>query len=195
LVELEENFKVVGEAVDGTAVVDLVKRLKPRMLIVAMTMPRLNGLDITRLVCRQSPATAVIVLSAQSKDEYIIQALRNGAAGYVMTHAKPAELMRAIRRVVAGHWYVSGPLSKRPIATWLQKVKSAAVDAHETLTAREHEILALVADGYSNTVIASRLRISRRTAESHRANVMRKLKFRNHIDLVRFVLARAMPST
>lgn len=99
--------------------------------------------------------------------------------------------MRAIRRVVAGHRYLSEPLSKLPIATWLQRAKSIVVDAYATLTRREHEVLLLVAEGYSNTRIASRLSISRRTAESHRASVMHKLRFRNQIDLVRYVLSRA----
>jgi DNA-binding NarL/FixJ family response regulator len=103
LVEIEEDFKVVGEAADGGAVVSLVERLKPDMVIVAAAMPGLNGLEITRLVCQQSPAPAVIVLSKYSEEQYVIQALRNGAAGYVVTRAKRAELVRAIRRVVAGH--------------------------------------------------------------------------------------------
>jgi two-component system response regulator NreC len=192
LVELEEDFKIVGEAADGAEVVNLVKRLKPRVLIVGVAMPQLNGLEITRLVCQESPATAVIVLSMDSKEQYVIQALRNGATGYVVKHARPAELTRAIRRVVAGHRYLSEPLSKRPIATWMKRAKSAAVDAYETLTGREHEVLALVAEGYSNTGIASRLCISRRTAESHRASVMHKLNFRNQIDLVRYVLSRSL---
>jgi two-component system, NarL family, response regulator NreC len=192
LVELEEDFKVVGEAADGAEVVNLVRRLKPRVLIVGVAMPQLNGLEITRRVCQESPATAVIVLSMDSKEQYVIQALRNGATGYVVKHARPAELTRAIRRVVAGHRYLSEPLSRRPIATWMKRAKSMAVDAYETLTGREHEVLALVAEGYSNTGIASRLCISRRTAESHRASVMHKLNFRNQIDLVRYVLSRSL---
>ena len=190
LVEMEKDFKVVGEVANGAEVVGLVKRLKPRLVIVAGAMPRLNGFEITRLVCQQSPAPAVIVLSMHSKEQYVIQALRNGAAGYVVTNAKPAELVRAIRRIVAGHRYLSGPLSKRSIATWLKRAKSVVIDAYETLTRREHEVLLLVAEGHSNARIASRLSISRRTTESHRASVMRKLHFRNQIDLVRYVLSR-----
>ena len=190
LVELENDFRVVGEAADGLKVARLVERLKPRMLLVALAMPGLNGLEITRQVHQQSPATAVIVISVCSKEEYVIQALRNGASGYVVTCAKPAELVRAIRRVVAGHRYLSVPLSRRPMSTWLQHVKSAAIDAYETLTRREREVLLLVSEGYSSARIASRLSIGRRTAESHRASVMHKLKFSNQADLIRYVLAR-----
>ncbi len=193
LVEREGDFKVVGEVADGLKVVGLVERLKPRILIVAVAMPGLNGLEITRLVRQQSPATAVIVLSMYSKEQYVIQALRNGAWGYVVKHAKPAELVRAIRKVVAGHHYLSEPLSARPLATWLQRAKSAASDAYETLTRREREVVLLVSEGYSSARIASRLSISRRTAESHRASVMRKLHLRHLADLIRYVLARAIP--
>jgi two-component system, NarL family, response regulator NreC len=194
LVETDKDFKVIGEAEDGLKVVRLVARLKPRMLIVAVGMPGLNGLEITRLVHQQSPATSVIVLSMYSKDQYVIQALRNGASGYVLKCARPAELIRAIRRVAAGHRYLSEPLSEHSMATWLRRVESAALDAYETLTRRQREVLLLVSEGYSSARIASRLAISRRTAESHRASVMHKLHFRNQADLIRYVLARAIPA-
>jgi two-component system response regulator NreC len=192
LVEKEPDFKVVGQAGDGLKVVDLVARLKPRILIVGLAMPGLNGLEITRQVRHQSPATSVIVLSMYSQDEYVIQALRNGATGYVVTHAKPAELGRAIRKVVAGHRYLSEPLSRRSMESWLQRATSAVRDAYETLTRREREVLLLVSEGYSSGRIADRLSISRRTAESHRASVMHKLQFSNQADLIRYVLARAI---
>ena len=190
---MEEDFKVVGEASDGLKVVGLVGRLKPRLLLVALAMPGLNGLEITRRLRQQSPATAVIVLSMYSKDQYVIQALRNGASGYVAKQARPTELTRAIRKAVAGSRYLSEPLSRRPMATWLQRAKSAALDADETLTPREREVLQLVSEGFSNTRVASHLNISRRTAESHRANVMHKLGFRSTAHLIRYVLARAIP--
>jgi DNA-binding NarL/FixJ family response regulator len=192
LVETERDFKVVGESADGLKVVDLVARLKPRILIVGLAMPGLNGLEITRQVHQQSPATAVIVLSMYSQEQYVIQALRNGAKGYVVTHAKPAELGRAIRKVVAGNRYLSEPLSRRSMESWLHRAKSAVRDAYETLTRREREVLLLVSEGYSSIRIADRLSISRRTAESHRARVMHKLHFSNHADLIRYVLARAI---
>lgn len=191
LLEKERDFKVVGEAEDGLKVVDLVARLKPRILLVGLGMPGLNGLEITRQVHQQLPATAVIVLSMYSDDQYVIQALRNGATGYVVKHAKPAELGRAIRKVVAGRPYLSEPLSRRSMHSWLQRAKSAVRDAHETLTRREREILLLVSEGYSSVRIADRLSISRRTVEAHRARVMHKLRFSNQADLIRYVLARA----
>lgn len=193
MIELEKDIKVVGEVADGFKVVGLVERLKPRLLIVALTMPGLNGLEITRQVCQQSPATAVIMLSMYPGEQYVVQALRNGAFGYVMKQAKPAELIRAIRKAAAGSRYLSEPLSRRPMSTWLHRVASATADVDETLTRREREVLQLVSEGFSNTNIASYLKISRRTAESHRASVMHKLQFRNIAHLIRHVLARAIP--
>jgi two-component system response regulator NreC len=192
LLEAEADFKVEGEVADGLEAVSLVQRLKPRVLIVALAMPGLNCLEITRQVQQHSPATSVIVLSTYSNEQYVLQALKNGAAGYVMMYVNPAELMHAIREVVSGHRYLSRPLSQRPMETWLKRARSAARDAYETLTRREREVLRLVFDGYSSARIASRLSISRRTAESHRARVMEKLEFRNQTDLIKYVLTRAI---
>lgn len=192
LLEEEADFKIEGEVADGLEAVRLVQRLKPRVLIVSLAMPGLNCLEITRQVEKHSPATAVIVLSAYSNEQYVLQALKNGASGYVMMYVKPAELVRAIRKVVKGHYYLSRPLSARSMETWLRRARSAARDAFETLTHREREVLRLVFDGYSSARIGSQLSISRRTAESHRARVMQKLNFRNQTDLIKYVLTRAI---
>ena len=114
LLEEEADFKIEGEVADGLEAVRLVQRLKPRVLIVSLAMPGLNCLEITRQVEKHSPATAVIVLSAYSNEQYVLQALKNGASGYVMMYVKPAELVRAIRKVVKGHYYLSRPLSALP---------------------------------------------------------------------------------
>jgi two-component system response regulator NreC len=190
LLEVEEDFEVVGEAADGVKVVGLVKRLKPDALIVAISMTGLNGLEITRQVRQGSPATAVIVLSMYADARYVIQALKNGASGYVMKQAMPTELLRAIRAVVTGRRYLSKPLSDESMATWLQRAQHATPDPYGPLTGREREVLQLVSEGQSNGHVASRLSISRRTAEAHRASVMRKLRLSNQVDLIRYVLTR-----
>lgn len=194
LIEMEDDFRVVGEVANGLKVVGLVERLKPRTLIVDVAMPGLNGLEITRLVRQKSPAPEVIVLSMYSWEQYVLQALRNGASGYVVKHAQAAELVRAIRTVLTGGCYLSEPLSERPVATWLRRARSAPVDPYETLTRREREVLLLVSEGYSNTRVADHLSIGRRTAESHRASVMHKLGLASQADLIRYVLARAILS-
>lgn len=197
LLEREKDFKVVGEVADGLKVVGLVERRKPRVLIMALAMPGLNSFDVTLRVRQRSPETEVILLSMHAGDQYVIEALRSGASGYVMTQAKGVELIRAVRRVVAGDRYLSAPLSERGVDTWLQRAKARTLDSYDALTSREREVFSLVSEGLSNDNIASRLSISRRTAESHRANVMRKLQLGNQIDLIRFAIARgvlALPS-
>ena len=192
LLEREAEFDVVGEATDGLRVVDLVERLKPRVLVVAVAMPGLNGLEIARQVRQQSASTAVVILSRYSKEQYVIQALRNGASAYVVKSARPPELVRAIRKVVAGHRYLSEPLSEHSIETWLKRAESGALDTYEMLTGRERQVLQLVSEGHSSAGIARRLSISPRTAESHRASVMRKMRFNNLVDVILFALARGI---
>jgi DNA-binding NarL/FixJ family response regulator len=134
----------------------------------------------------------VILLSMYAGEQYVIEALRSGASGYVGTQAKGIELVRAIRKVAAGDRYLSAPLSEYPMETWLQRAKARPLDPYNALTSREREVFNLVSEGHSSANIANRLSISRRTAESHRANVMRKLHLGNQIDLVRFAIARGV---
>jgi DNA-binding NarL/FixJ family response regulator len=197
LLETKKDFRVVGEVADGLKVVGLVQRRKPRVLIMALAMPGLNSFEVILRVRQRSPDTAVILLSMHAGDQYVTGALRSGASGYVVTHARGIELFRAIRKVAAGGRYLSAPLSKHPLDTWLQRANTRTLDPYDALTSREREVLNLVSEGHSSADIASRLSISRRTAESHRANVMRKLHLGNQIDLIRFAIARgilALPS-
>ena len=192
LLETEKDFKVVGEVADGLKVVRLVERLKPRVLIVALAMPGLNSFEVTLRVRQRSPETAVILLSMHAGDQYVIQALRSGASGYVGTQARSVDLIRAIRKVAAGERYLRGPKSQRSMDAWLQRTRPRTLDPYDALTGREREVFNLVAEGHSSARIANRLSISRRTAEAHRANVMRKLHLTNQIDLVRFAMARGI---
>ena len=190
LLEAEGDFEVVGEADDGLAVVPLVERLRPQIVILDVAIPGLFGLEVTRQVRQRSPQTAVIILSRYVNEWYVTEALRNGAAGYVAQHADAHELIRAVRSVAQGKRYLSAPLSMDDVQTWL--TQSHAGDPYETLTGREREVLQLVAEGYSSTRVARRLTISVRTAEAHRANVMRKLRLKNHTALIRYALARGV---
>ena len=192
LLELQADFEVVGETADGLSVVPLVDRLKPEVLIVDVAMPGLYGLEITRQVRERSPKTAVIVLSRYVNEWYVTEALRNGASGYVVKQAQPDELMRAVRMVVQGRRYLSSPLSPEDVQSWLLQAERLTGDSYETLTAREREVLQLVAEGYSSARIARRLSISVRTAEAHRANVMRKLRLKNYSALIKYALARGV---
>ena len=183
---------VVGDASDGLAVADLVERLSPDVLVLDLMMPGLSGLDVTREVVRRSPKTRVVVLSMYASDAYVSEALRNGAVGYVLKDADGAELVRAIRAAAEGQRYLSSPLSENAREAYERKALEAEVDIYETLTSREREVLHLAAEGLTASAIAERLGISPRTAETHRANLMRKLGLHGRTDMVRYALSRGI---
>ena len=188
LLESERGFKVVADAGDGLEAISLVERLKPDVLVVDLMMPGLNGQEVTRRVSKLCPKTRIVVLSMHSSEPYVMEALRNGAAGYVLKDASCADLIHAVREVMAGRRYLSPPLSERAIDAYQDKAKAAIWDRYDMLTTRERETLQLVAEGRTNNEIASRLGISPRTAETHRSNLMRKLQLRTHTDLIKYAI-------
>lgn len=192
LLEAEPDFSVVGEAAEGLEAASLVERLKPHVLVVDLMMPGLSGLEVTRQVRQRSPQTHVVILSMYSTESYVLEALRNGAAGYVIKSSSAADLVSAVREVVAGRRYLSPPLSERAINAYVKKAEATTLDPYETLTTREREILHLVAEGYTSAEIGDRLSISPRTVETHRANLMRKLGLETQTDLIRYALHRGI---
>lgn len=192
LLQSEPHFRLVGEASDGIEAVRLAERLKPDVLITDLMMPGLNGLEVTRQVTKLLPQTRVIILSMYTNDAYVLEALKNGALGYVLKDSQAADLIQAVKEVIAGNRYLSPPLSERALELYLQKVESVPDDPYELLTTREREVLQLVAEGRTSSEIATRLFISPRTAEGHRANLMRKLGLQNNADLIRFALKRGI---
>lgn len=192
LLQSEPHFRLVGEASDGIEAVRLADRLKPDVLITDLMMPGLNGLEVTRQVTKLLPQIRVIILSMYTNDAYVLEALKNGALGYVLKDSQAADLIQAVKEVIAGNRYLSPPLSERALELYLQKVESVPDDPYELLTTREREVLQLVAEGRTSSEIATRLFISPRTAEGHRANLMRKLGLQNNADLIRFALKRGI---
>jgi two-component system, NarL family, response regulator NreC len=192
LLEAQEDFRVVAEVGDGLEAVKLAERLKPHVLIVDLMMPGINGLEVARQVSHRSPQTRIIVLSMYGNEPYVLEALRNGAVGYVLKDANAAELLRAVHEVVAGRRYLSPPLSEHAIEAYLQKAQDAVLDLYETLTTREREVLQLAAEGRTNADIAAVLCVSPRTVETHRAHLMHKLGLHTQADLIRYALKRGI---
>jgi len=193
--DAQKDFEVVGEPGDGLAAIRLVEKLKPHVLLVDMMMPGLNGLEVTRQITQRGLPAKVVVLSMHSNEAYVLEAMKNGAAAYVLKDSTSAELIRAVHEAVAGRRYLSPPLSERAIEVYLQKARTTeTLDRYETLTTREREVLHLGAEGHTNAEIAARLFISPRTVETHRANLMHKLGLRTHTDLIRYALRRGILS-
>jgi two-component system, NarL family, response regulator NreC len=192
LLDAEPGLSVVGEAADGADALGLVERLQPDVLVVDVMMPGLGGLEVTRRVRPRSSGTQVVVLSMYANEAYVLEALRNGACGYVLKEASATELVHAVRGAAQGRRYLSPPLSERAIEAYVERTRAGTVDPHETLTPREREVLYLAAQGHSNPEIAARLSISPRTAEAHRAHVLRKLGLHGQTDLVRYALRRGV---
>jgi DNA-binding NarL/FixJ family response regulator len=192
LLQSDADLTVIGEASDGIETVQMVEKLLPDVLVVDLMIPGLNGLEITRQVRQRSPGTRVIILSMHANEPYVLEALKNGASGYVLKDSSGTDLIQAIRLVASGQRYLSPPLSERAVEAYMLKSQEHPPDAYEGLTDREREVLHLAAEGLSNPDIAGRLSISPRTVETHRANLMRKLGLKTQTDLIRYALKRGI---
>jgi two-component system, NarL family, response regulator NreC len=185
LLESQLNYQVVGEADDGLMAVNMVEQLRPDVLIVDVMMPGLNGLEVTKRVQKSVPQTRVIVLSMHANEPYVLEALRSGATAYVLKTTSTQSLVEAVRAVTTGQRYLSPPLTERAIEAYIQKADEAVLelDGYKMLTSGEREVFQLTAEGLNNSDIAERLSISPRTAETHRTNLLRKLKLRSQTAL------------
>lgn len=194
LLEAERDWSVVGEASDGLSAVEVIAEARPDVAIIDIMMPDLNGLEVTRRVSRATPRTRIVVLSMHADEAYVVRAFQNGAMAYVLKATSTTNLVEAIRAVMAGGRYLSPPLSQQGIDDYFQRVSNAnqPVDRYELLTRREREVLQFVVQGETSNEIAKRLSISPRTVESHRANLMRKLRFTTTSELYHFAHQRGI---
>lgn len=192
LLEQEVDFKLVAEASDGLEAVEMVAKHCPRVLILDLMLPRLHGLEVARRVHREHPETKVVILSMHSEEPYVLEALRNGVSGYVLKDASVDELVGAIRQVLSGRRYLSPVLADLAFKGWVEHPGESAQDVYDNLTNRERVVLQLAAEGLTSPQIAEKLFISPRTAETHRANLMRKLGLSSQTDLVRFAIRKGI---
>jgi len=192
LLEGDPGLTVIGEAGNGPEALDMVNRLKPDVVLLDLMMPELNGLEVARQLNHQHSQTKVIILSMYDDEGFVLEALGNGASGYVLKDSNSADLMLAVREVCAGRHYLSPPLSDRAIAAYQQIARSGIPDSYETLTTREREVLQLTAEGHTNSDIATKLGISVRTAETHRSRLLYKLGLHSQAELIRYALRRGI---
>ncbi len=185
LLQSQPDFTIVAEASNGLEAVQFVEKYHPHVAIVDLMMPGLGGLEVTRQVHK---LTQVIILSMHNNEAYVVEALRSGALGYVLKDSNAEDLIQAVRSVMEGRRSLSDPLSQHMIDSYLQKVSTGQLDPMDTLTTREREVLCLAAEGLTAVDISTRLSISPRTVEIHRANLMHKLNLHTQTDLIRFAL-------
>lgn len=188
LLESVEEFEVVGEACDGLEALSLVAGQRPHVLLTDIAMPNLNGLELTERVVKEFPDVRVIIVSMHSTEEFVGQAVKTGAAGYLLKDADSAELQFAIKSVVRGENYLTPVVSKKVMASYMQLIGKGAPQIDDPLTPRQKETLQLIAEGRSTKSIAQLLSISAKTVETHRAQIMERLGIHDIPGLVRYAM-------
>ena len=193
LLSLDEDIDIVGEADDGNEGIKMVKDLRPDIAILDITMPNLNGIDAIRRIRKSVPKTKVIILTMHSREQYIRQALQEGASGYLLKESTQEELVNAIKTVHKGDVALSPSISKFVFSEYVrQSDPKQEVDSLELLTDREREVLRLIAEGKTNKDIAKCLNISKSTVNIHRTNVMRKLDIHDTVGLVKYSIEKGI---
>jgi DNA-binding NarL/FixJ family response regulator len=189
LLSAEADFEVVGEASDAREAVFETRALKPDVIVLDVVMPGESGIEVLPKLRHEAPEAKVLVLSMQDDPRYVHEAFAQGASGYVLKEAADAEVVGAVREIAAGGNYVHPVLGARMVAAEAQARAAAAADP---LSDREREVLRLLALGHTNQEIASKLYISVRTAETHRAHIMQKLNLSTRAELVRHAIAQGL---
>ncbi|WP_371173808.1 response regulator transcription factor [Buchananella felis] len=194
VLDAEDGIEVIGEAADGATAISMVRSLRPDVVLMDVRMPGMNGIDATAQIAAEFPTTKVLILTTFDLDEYAFAGLRAGASGFLLKDTRPAELAEAIRTVASGEAVVSPRVTRRMLEMFAGQLPSHAeqgadggptVDPGiESLTAREREVLELIAQGMSNAEIAEHLVLSSTTIKTHVGNVLAKLEVRDRVQAV-----------
>jgi two-component system, NarL family, response regulator NreC len=197
LIKLLEPFKefiIIGEACDGEEAVALTKKLEPEVVVIDLSMPKLSGIEATKIIRKNFPAVKVLVLTMYDNEEYVYQILKSGAGGYLLKSSGRDELAAAIHAVARGDRFFSARVSEIMTEAYLRKSEirdGISLSSDDLpLTKREKEVLQFIAGGFNNSQIAEKLFISARTVETHRTNIMQKLNIHDAANLVRFALSK-----
>ncbi|HVN87350.1 MAG TPA: response regulator transcription factor [Candidatus Binatia bacterium] len=193
ILELSPDIDIVGEFADGRTALDAVPRLNPTIAILDISLPGLNGIDVTRQLAKLAPDVKVLILSMHADDAYIRQSLRAGAKGYLLKDADDQDLLKAIAALSAGGSYFSPEVSRVVLDAFLHQPEAdASVDELAALSDREREVLQLIAEGKSNKEVAQILDVAVSTIESHRKRLMEKLNLHNTAEMVRFAVRKGI---
>ena len=185
-----EGLHVVGEAGDGTEVLQRVRDIEFDVLVLDLSMPGRSGMELIKLVKAEKPKLRILVLSMHEETQYAVRAIKSGASGYLTKESAPAELEQAIRKIAGGGAYISAQVAQQ-LALGAMPGASTA-EPHETLSDREFQVFRLLVDGVSVTDIAGQLNVSVKTVSTHKANLMHKLGIANQSDLVRYAIRHGL---
>ena len=196
LLQAETDLKVVGEAGDGRDAVRLARELQPDVVVMDLAMPGMDGMEATRAIKQTSPQTHVLALTVHESDEYFFRVLQAGASGYVLKRAAASELLSAVRAVARGEVFLFPAVAKKLLADYLIRAQNRdereTRDLYAGLTAREHEILTLIAEGLTNREIAERLMLSLSTVQTHYTHILEKLNLQNRAELIKYAIRRGL---
>ncbi len=193
LLAAQPDIDVVGEASDGHEAVTQARLLQPDIILIDLAMPGLNGLEAMRIIKAELPLVQIIVLTMYESDEYFFQVLDAGASGYVLKKAASTELLNAVRAVHAGDVFLYPSVTRRLVSDYLKRVKTGEEQSsYDGLTAREREVLKLIAEGYTNQAISEKLVISPSTVQTHRTRIMRRLKLHGRAELIQYAVRKGL---
>jgi DNA-binding NarL/FixJ family response regulator len=189
LIERQPDMEVVAEAEDGVEAFERALATKPDLCVLDVSMPRLTGLQAARQIRAHMPNTQVLMLSMHDDQRYVFDALKAGAAGYVLKRDVDDALLDAIRAISRGEAFVTHAVERSLIRDWMSDASSGP---DEPLSPREQEVLKLISEAHTNREIAETLHLAEKTVESHRANILRKLGMRDRVELVRYAIKRGL---
>jgi DNA-binding NarL/FixJ family response regulator len=188
LIERQDDMRVVAEADDGVDALELSQAERPDVAVLDVSMPRMTGLQAAREIRAHSPDTRVLLLSMHDDERYFFEGLEAGAAGYVLKRAADTDLIEALRTVAGGRTFLSDDAQALLMREW----QEGRAEPDDPLTPRELEVVKLIAEAYTNRQIAETLKVSEKTVESHRANLLSKLGMRDRVELVRYAIRRGL---
>lgn len=184
----DKSFNIIGQSGDGLTVLEEVKRLAPMVVMLDITMPGLNGLDICREITRKAKGTAVLILSIHDNESFVARALEYGASGYLLKESATDQLQRALKMVARGEMYLDPGIASSVLA----RIGKGGEDPYDRLSTRERQVLQLIAEGKTNRKIAEELKLSVKTVDTHRMRLMRKLDIHDQTALVKLAVARGI---